>query len=257
MLKTRIIPTLLLRNASLVKTKQFGKFTYVGDPANTVRIFNELEVDELIFLDIMASIERRSPNLKVLSEIADECFMPLAYGGGLKCLDDVKAIFDIGFEKVSINSEAIRNPKFISEIAQYYGSQAIIASIDVKKSFFGQNTVRYFGTRRKATYTPVAWAQELERLGAGEILLTAVDREGTWEGFDLELTKEVADAVSIPVIAHGGAGSSLHICEAVQQANASAVALGSMVVFQKKGMGVLVNFPDKALIENALSKMAN
>jgi cyclase len=257
MLKSRVIPCLQLRNESLVKAIKFGDHKYIGDYINTVRIFNELEVDELCILDIRASFENLLPNFNLLQTISDECFMPLAYGGGLKCLDDVKAIFDIGFEKVSINSEAIRNPKFISEIAQYYGSQAIIASIDVKKSFFGQNTVRYFGTRRKATYTPVAWAQELERLGAGEILLTAVDREGTWEGFDLELTKEVADAVSIPVIAHGGAGSSQHICEAVQQANASAVALGSMVVFQKKGMGVLVNFPDKALIENALSKMAN
>jgi len=243
MLQTRIIPTLLLRNDCLVKTKQFGKFVYVGDPANTVRIFNELEVDELIFLDITASVQRRKPNLKVLSEIADECFMPLAYGGGIKSLDDAKAVFDIGFEKISLNSEIIHNPNLISEIAKCYGSQAVIASIDVKKSFFGKNTVRSVSSRNKFNSTPTVWAKELERLGAGEILLTSVDREGTWEGFDLDLVKQVADAVSIPVIAHGGAGSIDHIRDVVKIANASAVALGSMIVFQKKGMGVLVNFP--------------
>lgn len=243
MLKNRVIPTLLLKNDCLVKTKQFGKFTYVGDPVNTVRIFNELEVDELIFLDISATTERRSPNLKVLSEIADECFMPLTYGGGLRTIEDVKPIFDIGFEKVSINSEAICNPEIISKISQHYGSQAVIASIDVKKSFFGKNTVRSVSSRGKVNFTPLEWAKKLERYGAGEILLTSVDREGTWEGFDLELVKQVADAVSIPVIAHGGAGSTDHIRDAVKKANASAVALGSMVVFQKKGMGVLVNFP--------------
>ena len=243
MLQTRIIPTLLLRNDCLVKTKQFGKFAYVGDPANTVRIFNELEVDELIFLDITASVQRRKPNLKVLSEIADECFMPLAYGGGIKSLDDAKAVFDIGFEKISLNSEIIHNPNLISQIAKSYGSQAVIASIDVKKSLFGKNTVRSVSSRNKFNSTPTVWAKELERLGAGEILLTSVDREGTWEGFDLDLVKQVADAVDIPVIAHGGAGSTDHILDVVKKANASAVALGSMVVFQKKGMGVLVNFP--------------
>ena len=243
MLRTRVIPTLLLRNESLVKTKQFSKYVYVGDPANTVRIFNELEVDELIFLDITATVEKRSPNLKVLSEIAEECFMPLAYGGGIKSLDDAKAIFDIGFEKISLNTELFHNPDLISQIAKLYGSQAVIASIDVKKSFFGKNLVRCVSSKSKINTTPVIWAKEFERLGAGEILLTSVDREGTWEGFDLDLVKQVADTVDIPVIAHGGAGSTDHIRDVVEKANASAVALGSMVVFQKKGMGVLVNFP--------------
>jgi len=252
MLRARIIPTLLLRNESLIKTKNFGKFTYVGDPANTVRIFNEMEVDELIFLDITASIEKRSPNLKVLSEIADECFMPLAYGGGITSIDQAKAIFDIGFEKVSLNSEAIRNPKLISKISRHFGSQAVIASIDVKKSLFGRNTVRYLSAKRTTHLDLVGWARELEALGAGEILLTAVDREGTWQGFDLELTKRVADAVSVPVIAHGGCGKVEHIGEVVNKAGASAVALGSMVVFQKKDMGVLINTPDKEEIEREL-----
>ena len=134
MLRTRIIPTLLLRNESLVKTMRFGKFTYVGDPCNTVRIFNELEVDELLFLDITATLEKRSPNLRVLADIASECFMPLGYGGGIRTLEDAKSVFDIGFEKIVINSYAIENPDFIRQLASTYGSQAVIVSIDVKKS---------------------------------------------------------------------------------------------------------------------------
>ena len=252
MLRTRIIPALLLRNESLVKTKKFGKFIYVGDPANTVRIFNELEVDELLFLDITASLEKRSPNLKVLSEIADECFMPLGYGGGITSLEDAKSVFDIGFEKIAINT-ATEKLSLISELANQYGSQAVMASIDVKKSLFGRQTVRTLGGRRDSHRDPVEWAKELEQQGAGEILLTSIDREGTWNGFDLGLVKRVTDAVSIPVIAHGGAGTVQHISQVAKEANASAVALGSMVVFQKKGMGVLVNFPDYKLLEAALT----
>lgn len=244
LLRTRVIPALLLRNESLVKTVRFGKFTYVGDPANTVRIFNELEVDELLFLDITASTEKRSPNLKVLTEIADECFMPLGYGGGIRSLDQAKAVFDIGFEKVAINTQAVENGALIGEIARHYGSQAVIASIDVKKSLFGGQTVRTMAGKHNTKRNPVEWARAVEQLGAGEILLTSIDREGTWEGFDLDLVRSVTDAVSIPVIAHGGAGSIEDIGKVVKQSRASAVALGSMVVFQKKDMGVLVNFPD-------------
>lgn len=252
MLRTRVFPALLLRNQSLVKTVRFDKFTYVGDPANTVRIFNELEVDELLLLDITASRENRTPNLKLLADIANECFMPLGYGGGISSLDHAKAVIDIGFEKVAINTQAAENPALIGEIATHYGSQAVIVSIDAKKSLFGGQTVCTLGGRRNTRRDPVAWAVEVENMGAGEILMTSIDREGTWEGFDFELVKRVTDAVSIPVIAHGGAGSVEHIVQVVKKANASAVALGSMVVFQKKGMGVLVNFPDNKLLAGAL-----
>lgn len=245
MLRIRVIPALLLRNESLVKTVRFGEFTYVGDPANTVRIFNELEVDELLFLDITATRERRNPNLKVLADIANECFMPLGYGGGIGSLDQAKAIFDIGFEKVAINSRAVENPTLITALARHYGSQAVIASVDVKTSFWGKQTVRTHGGKRSTKLDPVMWAKEVENRGAGEILLTSIDREGTWKGFDLELTRQVADAVTIPVIAHGGAGSVDHIGQVVKEGHASAVALGSMVVYQGKDLGILVNFPDK------------
>jgi imidazole glycerol-phosphate synthase subunit HisF len=244
MLRTRIIPTLLLMNESLVKTTQFKKYTYVGDPCNTVRIFNELEVDELVFLDINASKQGRGPNLKLLKEIANECFMPLAYGGGISCLDDAKRVFDVGFEKVILNTYAIRNSELISEIAKQYGNQAVMISIDIKKDFFGRKKIYSNGGRKQFKLNPVDWCKNVEKLGAGEILLTSIDNEGTWSGFDLDLIKLCVDSVSIPVIAHGGAGSVNHVKQAIKTAGASAVALGSMVVFQKKNMGVLVNVAD-------------
>ncbi|MBT5716783.1 MAG: imidazole glycerol phosphate synthase subunit HisF [Opitutae bacterium] len=242
MLRTRIIPVLLLRNESLVKTVRFANFTYVGDPCNTVRIFNELEVDELLFLDITATKERRNPNLKVLAEISNECFMPLGYGGGISSVDHAKSVFDIGFEKIVINSFASKDPKLINELAEQYGSQAVIASIDVKSNIWGKMTVRTISGKHNTHCDPVTWAKEVEARGAGEILLTSIQSEGTWSGFDLNLIKNVTDAVSIPVIAHGGGGKVNDVIEVVTQANASAVGLGSMVVFQKKGMGVLVSF---------------
>ncbi len=252
MLRTRVIPALLLRNESLVKTVRFGSFIYVGDPANTVRIFNELEVDELLFLDITASREKRTPNLKVLADIANECFMPLGYGGGISCLDQAKAVFDIGFEKIAINTHAVDQRSLVTDIAKQYGSQAVIVSIDVRRGLLGGRTVRTLGGKTNTGRDPVAWAKEVEQMGAGEILLTSINREGTWEGFDLDLVKSVTDAVSIPVIAHGGAGTLAHIREVVHDAHASAVALGSMVVFQKKGTGVLVNFPEQAELLRSL-----
>lgn len=252
MLRTRIIPALLLRDESLVKTVRFGKFTYIGDPCNTVRIFNELEVDELLFLDITATRKGRSPNLKVLADIANECFMPLGYGGGIRSLDHAKSVFEIGFEKVAINSCAVETPALLTEIARQYGSQAVIVSVDVKTGFLGKPTVRTVAGKRNVKFDPVVWAKQVEAHGAGEILLTSIDREGTWEGFDLDLVKKVADSVSIPVIAHGGGGCIEDIGKVVKQAGASAVALGSMVVFQKKGMGVLINFPDSDQLDKVL-----
>ena len=252
MLKTRIIPALLLREDALVKTVKFDKSSYIGDPINTVRIFNELEVDELVFLDITATNKNRLPNLIILAEIANECFMPLGYGGGLNSFDTVKSIFSIGFEKVVLNSICFERPQFITQIAEHYGSQAVVASVDVKKNIWGNYEVYSHAGKTKQKKHLVEWVAELEQLGAGEILLTAIDKEGTWSGMDVNLIKKVTDAVNIPVIAHGGAGSIQHIGEAVRQGHASAVALGSMVVYQQKGMGVLVNFPDHELLQQAL-----
>lgn len=248
MLKTRVIPCLQLIGESLVKTVRFTNPGYIGDPVNTVRIFNELEVDELCFLDIRASVENREPSINILEQIANEAFMPMAYGGGVRDFETAKKIFSIGFEKIVINTEAFRVPSLITKISEYFGAQAVMASIDVKKNFLGKYQVFINDGTEKIAADPVEWAQELQKNGAGEILLTAIDREGTWNGYDVELTRKVTAAVSIPVIANGGAGSIEHITDVVKQGHASAVALGSMVVYQKKGMGVLVNFPERALL---------
>ncbi|MBI9087695.1 MAG: imidazole glycerol phosphate synthase subunit HisF [Desulfobacterium sp.] len=252
MLRTRIIPCLLLRNGSLVKTKRFGKFNYIGDPANTCRIFNELEVDELTILDISASKEKRIPSYNVLQEITNECFMPVSYGGGISSVKAAERVFKMGFEKVILNSSALKNPHLIRELSKAFGSQSIIVAIDVKKNFIGKQQCRGVSGKLNSKKLPMEWAKQVQDLGAGEILLTSIDREGTWSGFDLELVKSVSDAVTIPVIANGGAGCINHIGEAVKLGNASAVALGSMVVYQKKGMGVLVNFPDKKQLKKVL-----
>ena len=252
MLETRVIPCLLLKDESLVKTVKFSKPAYIGDPINTVRIFNELEVDELIFLDIEATKKRRKPNFKILQEIANECFMPLAYGGGIRTIEDAQRIFTIGFEKIAINSYAMENPKFVTQLAEIYGNQAIIGSIDIKKNFWGKSVVVTRAGTKKNKISAVQWAKQLEEIGAGEILITSVDKEGTWDGYDVELTRSIAEAVKIPVIAHGGAGNLKHIEEVIKKGGASAVGLGSMVVYQSKGMGVLVNFPDKEKLERVL-----
>lgn len=253
MLRPRVIPTLLLRDRSLVKTVQFGRFAYIGDPTNTVRIFNELEVDELVFLDITATLERRQPNLELLAQIADECFMPLAYGGGVRTFGQAQAILSIGFEKVIINSHAFEDPSFITRLAQHFGNQAVIASIDVRRDAQGHPTVSARSGTTDTGLEPMAWAREMERRGAGEILLTAIDREGTWTGYDLELVSSVASAVDIPLIANGGAGSVADIGDVIRTGGASAAAVGSMVVFQKRGMGVLVNFPSPIQLETVLA----
>jgi imidazole glycerol-phosphate synthase subunit HisF len=252
MLKTRIIPCLQLIGDSLVKTVKFGEHGYIGDPVNTVRIFNELEVDELCFLDIRASVEGRTPEFPTLQQISNECFMPLAYGGGVKDFDTAKKILSTGFEKIVVNTQAYRKPEFVTRLSEHFGAQAVIGSIDVKKNLWGKYTVYVNDGTEKISMDPVEWAEKLQSLGAGEILLTSMDRDGTWSGFDVDITRKVSEAVSIPVIANGGAGNIQHISEVVKKGHASAVSLGSMVVYQKKEMGVLVNFPDKDELEKIL-----
>jgi len=254
LLTKRIIPVLLLRNGALVKTRRFGKFDYIGDPCNTLRIFNELEVDELFLLDIDVSRIGRLPDFNLLEEISDECFMPLGYGGGITSLDLAKRVFDSGFEKVSLNSSALENPSLITQIANHFGSQSVILSIDVKKGLTGKLSVLSHSGKNRWAISPESWAKRGQELGCGEILLTSIDREGTWSGFDLDLVRKVSEVVDLPVIAHGGAGEMEHISTVLGQSGASAVALGSMVVYQKKDMGVLVNFPDKAELSVALKK---
>lgn len=251
MLRTRVIPCLLLQDTALVKGKNFRQHKYIGDPVNTLRIFNELEVDELCILDIGA--QGRGPNVDILTDIVSECFMPLSYGGGISSVEQAGRLFSMGFEKIVVNSAALERPQLVSELADRFGSQAVVVSIDVKKSLWGAPAVFGAGGRRKYNLDPIEWAKKVEALGAGELLLTSIDREGTWHGFDCDLVRQVSTSVSIPVIAHGGASSVESMRQVVKDAGADAVAVGSMVVYQKQGMGVLINFPNRSLLEKVLS----
>ena len=242
LLQTRVMPCLLLRNNRLVKTVQFNNPDYIGDPVNAIKIYNEKEVDELIFLDISATTEQRSPPFKMISEISNECFMPVTYGGGIRTLEDMKKIFSLGIEKISINNYSVEKPEFIKMAAEQFGSQSIVVSVDVKKNLFGNYKVWTHSATKNTNLDPVNHAKIMEDLGAGEILLTSVDREGTMKGYDLDLIKLITENISIPLIACGGAGSVQHFADAVK-AGASAVASGSMVVYQGKNRGVLINFP--------------
>jgi imidazole glycerol-phosphate synthase subunit HisF len=253
MLRTRVIPCLQLIDESLVKSVKFSNHQYIGDPINTVRIFNELEVDELCFLDIRATVEKRPPNFKILHQISNECFMPLAYGGGVRDAVTAKKILSIGFEKIVVNTVGIECPDVISDIANHSGSQSLIGSIDVKRNIWGKYHVYTNDGTKKEVVDPIKYAIRLESLGVGELLVTSMDNDGTWKGFDLEIVGEICQSVNIPVIANGGAGNVQHIAEVIKKTRASAVALGSMVVYQNKGLGVLVNFPDKVKLAEALS----
>lgn len=245
MLRKRVIPCLQLLNENLVKTVKFKKPAYIGDFVNTARIFNELEVDEMCILGIRVSKEGKVPNLEILAQIANECFMPLSYGGGINNFEMGKEILSMGYEKLVINSHAFKEPELISKLAGHFGNQSVIVSVDIKKRLFGREAIYSHGGTVKQKLSVIDWVKQLESLGAGEILLTSMDQDGTWDGYDIDLIKRVTDVVNIPVIANGGAGSLDHIESAVKKANASAVSVGSMVVYQKKGMGVLVNFPDR------------
>ena len=244
MLMPRVIPVLLCRDGGLYKTTRFKEPVYVGDPINAVKIFNEKEVDELVFVDITATAEKRGPDFARIREIAGECFMPLCYGGGIRSIDDAKRVIECGVEKIAVNSYAVENPDFVRSAAAELASSTIVVSIDVKRDFFGKLRVHTHGGRKKTDWHPVEFAILMEKMGAGEILLTSIDRDGTQMGYDLELIKTVADAVTIPIIACGGAGEVADLSRALDS-NASAVAAGSMFVFHGRHRAVLISFPSQ------------
>ena len=252
MLKARVIPCLLLRDGGLIKTIRFKNYNYIGDPINAVRIFNDMEVDELAFLDIRATQEKREPPYQLIEELAGECFMPLAYGGGIKNTEQMKRLFSIGVEKIIVNSALFNNPALLSEAAALFGCQAVVASIDVKKNLFGTYQVMKYAGKKNTRLDPVMHAKACATAGAGEILLTSIDRDGTWQGYDLKLVHSITQAVDVPVIASGGAGSLEDIGKVIKEAGASAAALGSMVVFQAKGLGVLIKYPKPEQLKTVL-----
>ncbi len=245
-LRHRVIPVLLLRGAGLVKTQKFKDAKYVGDPINAVRIFNEKEVDELVFLDIEATVNGRAPNYDMLCNIASECFMPLCYGGGIQELGQIEAILKTGVEKVSINSALLDKPAMVREAARIHGSSTIVASIDFKRGFFGKAEAFVRAGKQGTGLSPVELAKQVEGLGVGEILLNCIDRDGVMQGYDLEVTKQVAESVQVPVIACGGAGSLAHFRAAIHESNASAVAAGAFFVFHGKHRAVLITYPSQS-----------
>jgi cyclase len=253
MLKTRVIPTLLLRGAGLVKTTRFRNPVYVGDPINAIRIFNEKEVDELVLLDITASRTGRGPSFATIENIASECFMPLAYGGGITTVEQIRKILSAGVEKVVVNCAALQNPQLVCDASREFGSQAIVVSIDVKRKLLGRYEVYGDSGTKPTGHTPAAFARQMEDLGAGEILLTAIDRDGTMMGYDIELLSKVTSTVSIPVIASGGAGTIADFGAASKRAGAAAVAAGAMFVFHGPHRAVLITYPSYAELSAALN----
>jgi len=241
--RKRVIPVLLLNDGDLVKSKKFTNYTYIGDPINAVRIFNEKEVDEIIILDIQASKKNKQPDISAISDIAVEAFMPLAYGGGITQIEQAEKLFYNGVEKLIFNSvlHTTQGCQLVSKLTHRYGIQAIVASIDVKYNLWGKASV-YSHSDQKVKYTqPLEFVRMVEDLGVGELFLNVVNRDGTYLGYDLELIQKISDAVQIPVIVCGGASSEEDFFKA-QQSGASAMAAGSMFVFQRPHNAVLISY---------------
>lgn len=246
LIRHRVIPVLLLRGAGLVKTTKFKDAKYVGDPINAVRIFNEKEVDELVFLDIEATINSSPPNLEMLRNITSECFMPFCYGGGIRDLSTIEAILKAGVEKITLNTALSENSEMVREAARIHGSSTIVASIDFKRKLFGKTEACVRAGKQGTGFSPVDFAKKAEDLGVGEILLNSIDRDGAMKGYDLDVCREVAEAVQVPVIACGGASSLDDFHSAIHKSHASAVAAGAFFVFHGKHRAVLITYPEQA-----------
>lgn len=244
MIAGRIIPCLLWQGAGLVKTVRYRDPKYVGDPINAVRIFSDKEADELFLIDIDASKKGYEPRFSEIEGIVSEAFMPIGYCGGVRTVDHARRLVRLGVEKVAVNSGALARPALISEIAAEIGSSSTVGVIDVKKPLLGRPAVWSHNGQKVAIADPVAYAVELQRLGAGEILLSAVDRDGVMQGYDTELVERVAKAVDIPIVALGGAGSVEDLRAALSKGAAGAAA-GSLFVFHGPHKAVLISFPGR------------
>ncbi len=251
MRRIRVIPALLIKDKGLVKSVKFKSHKYVGDPINAVKIFNEKEVDEILVLDISATEQHRGPDFNAIGNLASEAFMPLAYGGGITSLEEIKKLFHCGVEKVVINHAAFKNPSLVRQGADYVGSQSIVVSIDVKKNLFGKYKVYVENGKMNTGIDPIEYARDQEAAGAGELLLNAIDKDGTFEGYDTVLIKQVASSVQIPVVAIGGA-SSISDFEIAVRHGASAVAAGSLFVFQMPHRAVLISYPSEIELKKKL-----
>lgn len=237
MLKTRIIPCLDVKDGRVVKGINFVELRDAGDPVDQAKIYDAQGADELCLLDITASSDNRETLYDVVSHVAEQCFMPLTVGGGVRTLNDIRALLLAGADKVSINTEAVRRPEFVGEAASKFGSQCIVVAIDAKQVAPGKFEIFTHGGRNETGLDAVQWAQKMVQLGAGEILLTSMDRDGTKQGTNIELNRAVADAVSVPIIASGGIGTLEHFVDAVQEGHASAVLAASVFHFGTYNVG--------------------
>ncbi|KYG84012.1 imidazole glycerol phosphate synthase cyclase subunit [Roseivirga seohaensis] len=254
MLNTRVIPTLLIKGDGLYKSVNFKSYRYVGDPINAIKIFNEKEVDEIVILDVEASTLNKKPNLKLIEKMATQAFMPVGYGGGITTLKQAKEVLSLGVEKIIVNSVIKNNRNLISEIASEIGSQSIVASIDVKKNFWGKYECYTFSGTKGLKQDPVSLAKELEKLSVGEIIIHSIDRDGTFKGYDTTLIKLISEVVNVPVVACGGAGSIEDFASAIKNGGASAVAAGSIFVFHGIHKAVLITYPQISDLEKLFQK---
>ena len=249
----RIIPLLLLKNKGLVKTKKFGNPVYIGDPINAVRIFNKKEANELILLDISGDRFVKSVDYSLLEKVASEAFMPMSYGGGIASFNDAKHILNLGYEKIVLDSAVYDNPDLIPAIANVFGSQSIIVALDIKKDFFGRYKLTSKSNNKTHDINIESHIDNLIKLGVGEILVNAVDRDGMMQGLDINLVEKIAARSTVPVIACGGVGSIDDIKNLFSNTKASAVAAGSLFVFHGPHRAVLINYPSREVINEVKS----
>ena len=251
MLRSRIIPCLLLHQGGLVKTRQFKEPKYVGDPLNAVKIFNEKEVDELMFIDIDATAEAREPSIPLLRSLAVESRMPLCYGGGVTSAEQASRIVATGFEKVSVSSAALSRPALIKEMSEAIGSQSVVVTIDVKTNrLFSGYTIYTHNGRQKHKQSLLDFCQQAVSLGAGEIVINSIDRDGQMDGYDLKLARQVRDVIDTPMTMLGGAGSVDHLQELIDEVGVVGAAAGSMFVFKGQYRAVLINYTRPARLQS-------
>jgi imidazole glycerol-phosphate synthase subunit HisF len=244
MLYPRIIPCLLVHNKGLVKTLNFKDSKYVGDPVNAVKIFNEKEADELMVLDIDATVEGREPDYKMIENLAVECRMPLCYGGGIKTVEQARKIFNLGVEKIAISSAAVQNPQLVADIAKEVGNQSVVVVLDLKKKMFGGYDIYTENGKQKSNVNLESFINQMQQFGVGEIVLNSIDNDGKMKGYDLALVDKIKPLIHVPLTILGGAGSTEDLGSLIHRYGIIGAAAGSLFVFKGKYKAVLINYPN-------------